>query len=76
MLNYEVRLLIRKEDLQIIGIYVLVIKPRLSDKLLYEDFSYLLFSVLKWEREHKSVPSVVYVEVVPMGHRGIRHYIS
>lgn len=56
MLNYEVRLIIRKEDLQIIGIYVLVIKPKVSDKLLYEDFSYLLFSLLKWRRERKSVP--------------------
>jgi len=56
VLNYEVRLLIRKEDLQIIGICVLVIKPNVSDRLLYEDFSYLLFSVLKWRREHKSVP--------------------
>lgn len=56
MLNYEVRLLIRKEDLQIIGIYVLVIKPKVSDKLLYKDFSWVLFSVLKWRRECQLVP--------------------
>jgi len=49
VLNYEVRLVARKKNLQIIEIYVLVIKPNVSDKLLYEDFSYLLFSVLKGE---------------------------
>lgn len=49
MLNYEVRLIIRKEDLQIIGIYVLVIKPKVSDKLLYEDF--FLFVVFFTEME-------------------------
>lgn len=53
MLNYDVSL-IRKEDVQIIGIYVLLIK--VSDKLFYENVSYLLFSVLKWRRERKSVP--------------------
>lgn len=56
MLNYEVRLLVRKEYLQIIQIYVLVIKPKISDKLLYEGFSYLLFSVLRGKRKPKSVP--------------------
>lgn len=54
MLNYDVSLLIRKEDVQIIGIYVLLIK--VSDKLFSENVSYLLFSVLKWRRERKSVP--------------------
>lgn len=47
MLNYEVRLLIRKEDLQIIGIYVLVIKPKVSDKLR----GFFLFVVLCTETE-------------------------
>lgn len=43
---------------------------------MYEDFSYLLFSVLKWRREHKSVPYVVNVEVAPRGRRGIKRYMS
>lgn len=76
MLNYEVRLLVRKEYLQIIQIYVLVIKPKVSDKLLYEDFSYLLFSVLRGRREPKSLPWVVNVEVVPWGHRRIKNCVS
>lgn len=76
MLNYEVRLLIRKEYLQIIQIYVLVIKPKVFDKLLHEDFSYLLFSLLRGRREPKSVPCVVNVELVPRGHRGIKHSVS
>lgn len=55
---------------------MLGIKPEGSDKLLYEDFSHVSFSVPKWRRECKLVSEVANVEAVPRGHRGIKHYIS